>query len=85
MKDTLSQDLWTLAFRCNESLKTKMQTFPEYIKEQQQRELLAKQAEDAAKLKEKLAKPSDRPSTKDVRNEGTSNRAVQEKNGKSST
>ncbi len=61
-----------------------MQTFPEYIKEQQQRELLAKQAEEAAKPKEKPAKPTtERPSSKDARNEGSNNRAVQEKNGKS--
>jgi len=30
----ISKDLYTLASRCNEQLKAKMKTFPEYIKEQ---------------------------------------------------
>ena len=43
----ISKDLYTLASRCNEQLKAKMKTFPEYIKEQQQKAEQEKLAEEA--------------------------------------
>jgi hypothetical protein len=61
---SISKDLYTLASRCNEHLKAKIKTFPEYIKEQQQREQ-EKAAEEAKakaakQAKEKSAKESTR-------------------------
>lgn len=56
----ISKDLYTLASRCNEQLKAKMKTFPEYIKEQQLKAEQEKQAEEA-KAKAAKAQKSDKP------------------------